>query len=328
MRIRAVFMLLPMLLGLTLLGAPTPALLTWEQAMKQAHDAVNHYHYTEAVLGYQQALKLAEAQFPVNDLRTAETLERLSDVYHMMQDKELETATTLSRAIDIYAQAYGPEDKRLIAKLIYLGEAYLYSKGKGKEADLTLTRGLSIAEKVFGPNDVHIIPSLQAIAKLRNRQHDFNAQKTILLRMLAIVEGVTPVDAVKQHAILEELVRNAGNRKKPEDEEAYLLRSISVTEQLILNGQHYGVPSEYYDRKYKTAVEQAECRTAIVWLQRKLEQAERLHKLDDEAIESIMGPMAAQYIALGNYALATECAQRVLASYIRTNQVAPSRLDS
>ncbi len=181
---------LPLLL-LVYLVFPPPIFASNHEALKRVTDLGAEVwrltwdgQYTLGVSKGREALALAEAAFPRNDIRLADPLFNLAWLYHQ-SGKYRDARPLYERAIKIIEADRGSEHPDLGSTLDRYG-GLLVAMGDYPAAKLALERSYRILEKTRHPNDPLIATGLQFLAGYQIAVGDYAAAKPLVERGLKI----------------------------------------------------------------------------------------------------------------------------------------------
>jgi len=197
----------------------------WDKYIKAGDKA------EQGVYGSQKAEKQYEAaleetkKFPANDLRTAETLGKLANIY-MERNRFPDAEYTWKQAISILEPSVGPDDPRLAHPL--LGLALVYDiKDSPEEAAPNWSRSLAILKKTGGPlADMERFTMVNQ-GRILASQGKYTSAEQIFQFILDLEENTGASDIDLRNA-LRELAGFYGKAKRDSDAEATFLRILEI----------------------------------------------------------------------------------------------------
>ena len=149
----------------------------WNKLMKEGDKAARSFKFAQAEKKLEAALVQTQA-FPANDLRTALTLGKLSNLY--ARDKKFSEAEDLGkRGAAVMEAAVGPDDPRVAYALIRLALVFQYtnqesanqesarlgSANRSDDAALLWDRAVTILEKAGKPPDAEVVTAMENEAR-------------------------------------------------------------------------------------------------------------------------------------------------------------------
>ncbi|MBI3813323.1 MAG: tetratricopeptide repeat protein [Nitrospinae bacterium] len=158
----------------------------WEKLHKETIELFRAEKYEQAVLTAKSALKLAEKNWGPNHLNVATSLNKLAEVYIIMEQYTL-AEPLCKRAMEIREKALGPEHPDVAESLNTL--AWFYeSQEQYAQAEALYKRAVEIREKSLGPKHPDLAESLNNLALIYGYQGQYTQAEALFKRSLDIRE--------------------------------------------------------------------------------------------------------------------------------------------
>jgi tetratricopeptide (TPR) repeat protein len=157
----------------------------WEEYMEAGYEAQQSGRLVEAEEMFLVAARYADG-FGADDIRRAETLDNLADVYRTQQ-RDREAEGLYHQALEIRSQILGSQDQRVAVGLDNLARFYA-EQGSYAAAEPLYWRAVEISEANLGPGHPDVATILGALAALYHDQHQYADAEPIYQRALSIRE--------------------------------------------------------------------------------------------------------------------------------------------
>ena len=263
---------------------------------------------------YQQALKIREHLFGMDDLETAKSIYHLARLYRD-QGKYESSEALFKKALSVREKILGPEHPEIANNLNHLAELYLM-QGKYEEAEALSRRALNIWEKTLSSDHPIIAAGLSNLALLYRIQSKYEEAEALFKRALDIWEkalGPEHPDTARSLHSLAELYRI---QSKYEEAEALFKRALDIWEK-ALGPEHPDTARSLHSL------------AELYRIQSKYEEAEALFKRALDIWEKALGPehpeiadnlnhLAELYLMQGKYEEAEALSRRALNIWEKT----------
>ena len=284
-----------------------------DELAARAHLAVGRAHletsrYAEARSEAEQGLALLERRFGPDDLRVAEALDTLGEIYFRHQGAE--ARPFFARALAIKQAIYGADHPEVASALARVANV-LHVEGRFADARTHSERALAIAERAFGPVHRVIARHLNDIAVASSLLGDHD-------RALSLFERIRAIDLVvngPEHTTTATHLMTYGStliEVRRSEEALVVLREARAIFERKVGGDHSRVSS--ITATIGHALHQlGHHREARAELQRAIATTERLHGREYRYLYSPLFHLGSVELALGNVRAATDRFERARA---------------
>ncbi len=281
----------------------------WAELRDRVVDLYSQGKYDEAVLPAQQCLAIATSSFGPDDLRLAQSLNNLAELYRL-QGKYSETDRLYQQALAIKKKVLAPDDPDLAFSMVTLGISYR-DQGKYTEAEPLLQQALAIRRKAFGPDHPTVATSLNILAECYRLEGKYAEAEPLFQQALAIREktlGAGNLDVAETMNSLAALYQAQGKYSEAEPlyQQALAIRqkklgpdSFQVANSLNALGTLYHDEGKYTE--------------AEPLFQQALQIDEKALGPDNPRVAKDVSNLGVLYISQGRYGQAEPLLQRALA---------------
>ena len=295
------------------------------QSLSDEHRAFlrlyNEGRHVEAEAPGKRALELAERQYGIYHLETAEIANRLGLLYRNL-GRYAKAEPLHKRALAIREKALGPDHAEVGASLNDLGYLY-WNQGRYGEAEPLHKRALAIREKAFGRDHANVGTSLNNLGLLYWNLGRYAEAEPLHKRALAIREKAFG----PEHVVVSTSLNNLGilyrDQGRYAEAEPILKRALAIREK-TLGPEHadVGLSLNNLANLYRLQGRYAE---AEPYLKRALAIREKARGPEHADVGASLSSLGIFYRDQGRYAEAEPLLKRALA--IREKALGPEHAD-
>ncbi len=139
----------------------------WEKLNNKAGTLIKQRRYSDALSVSEEALKIAEDTFGLDNPKVAISLNNIAELY-VIKGSYAEIGPLYKRALEINENAFGPDHPDVAISLNNLAELY-YNQGRYMEAVPLYKRALEILEKTLGPDHPEVAITLESMRALNKK---------------------------------------------------------------------------------------------------------------------------------------------------------------
>ena len=214
-------------IGMLALALPARAQKArWQELNNQAAQLQKQGKYAEALPVEQEAERVAEATFGIDNEFTAASMNRLATIYSDL-GKYSDAIALLKRALAIGEKILGPEHQGISTMLNNLAAQY-QDQGRYTDAEPLYKRSLAIDEKTLGANDSKIASDLNNLALLYAQEGRYAEAETLYKRAQAIDEKTLGPANPQFATDLQNMALLYDTQGRYADSESLFKRAISI----------------------------------------------------------------------------------------------------
>ncbi|WP_058189549.1 tetratricopeptide repeat protein [Terracidiphilus gabretensis] len=256
-----------------------PQAADWDAHMKAGEKALQSLNNAKAEKEFQAAVVQAQS-FPAPDLRTAQTLGKLAEVYSR-ESKSAQAEDALQQQAVLTEAAVGPEDPRLAYALISQSLSYELRNQPDQAAPLW-SRSLAILKKAAKPIDPSVLKDMDETASsLRVHESNITGQEHIRSAILELRESLGASDQDLKFA-LRDMASLYQRTDRSLQAEPLLTRIIKMDEKN--SGPESFVVAIDLDQLSGLYASEGKYEAALPLLQRRLEITEKINAPDSPSV--------------------------------------------
>jgi CHAT domain-containing protein/Tfp pilus assembly protein PilF len=197
----------------------------------QASTLVAQNNFKEAAVVEEQALKIREQVFGIDDPAVAESLEQLGSIYSRQAEYQKAEASFL-RALKIREVSAGPESTQVFAVVNNLGALY-FNMGELDKAGELLQRALLLHQKLAGTEDMMKARVLNNLGLVYSNKGDYERAEPLYEQALAIEQKVYGPDGIELTDTLDNLAVLYQAKGDYLNSEKFAQRSLAIEEKVL-----------------------------------------------------------------------------------------------